>query len=70
MRVALKLENIEKKSQTRVETVYSLPYRNFCKSIHKAYKSRYQNFLALSNFIGFLYFVPNILSWSVELAIK
>ena len=32
----------------------------------KKHKSRYQTFLVLSYFTGFLYFVPNILSRSVD----
>ena len=35
---------------------------NFDKSSQKALKIRYQMFVALSNFLVFLYFVPNILS--------
>ena len=35
---------------------------NFGNSSQKARKSRYQNFLVLSSFTGFIYFIPNILS--------
>ena len=34
-------------------------------SSQKTHKSRYQTILVLSSFTGFLYFVPNILSWIV-----
>ena len=39
----------------------SLPELNFGSSSQKTSKSRYQTFLVLSSFTGFLYFVPNIL---------
>ena len=53
------------KSQIWVETEPSAqsPFQkqNFGKSSQKTCKSRYPTFLALSNFTGFLYLVPNIL---------
>ena len=53
------------KSQIWVETKPSTqsPFSklNFGSSIQTTRKSRYQIFLALSSFPGFLYFVPNIL---------
>ena len=53
-------------SQIWVETAQrpvSLPeILNLGNSSPKAGKSRYQTFLDLSSFTGFLYFVPNILS--------
>ena len=48
------------KSQIWVET-FSPPEINFGSSSQKTRKSRQQNFLVLSSFTGFLYFVPNIL---------
>ena len=36
---------------------------NFGSSSQKTCKSRYQTFLVLSNFTGFLYFVLNVLPW-------
>ena len=41
--------------------VPSMPSRNFGSSSQKTRKSRYQTFLVLSSFTGFLYFAPNIL---------
>ena len=54
------------KSQIWVETQPSTqsPFQklNFGSSSQKTRKSRYQTFLVLSSFTGFLYFVPNILA--------
>ena len=33
----------------------------------KTCKNRYQTFLVLSSFTGFVHFVPNILPWIVDL---
>ena len=58
------------KSQTWMETQPSAqsPFQklNFGSSSQKTPKSRYQTFLVLSSFTGFLYFVPNILPKIVE----
>ena len=40
---------------------------NFGNSSQKRCKSRYQTFLFLSSFTGFLYFIPNILSRIVDI---
>ena len=59
-------KEILRKSQLWVETWPSAqsPFQelNFGISSQKTRKSRYQTFLVLTSFIGFLYFVPNILS--------
>ena len=59
-------KEILRKSQIWVETYSSTqsPFHkiNFGNSSAKRRKSRYQNFLDLSSFTGFLYFVPHILS--------
>ena len=39
---------------------------NFGNSSGKIRKNRYQTFVVLSSFTGFLYFVPNILSRTVD----
>ena len=44
---------------------YPFQKLNFGNSSHKTRKSRYQNFLVLSSFTGFIYFIPNILSKTV-----
>ena len=55
-----------KKSQIWVETQPSAqsPFRNlnFANNSSKACKSKYQTFLVLSNFTGFLYFIQSIFS--------
>ena len=62
------------KSQIWVETEPSAqsPFQklNLGSSSQKTRKGRYQTFLVLSSFTGFLYFVPNILPRIVGLAIK
>ena len=52
------------KCQIWVQTSAQSPFQklNFGNSIQKTLKSRYQTFLVLSSFTGFLYFVPNFLS--------
>ena len=58
------------KSQIWVETQASAQTSfqklNFGNSSQKTCKNRYQIFLVLSSFTGFLYFVPNILSEIVD----
>ena len=62
------LRNLEilQKSQISVETEPSAQFLsqklNFCNSSQKIRQSRYQSFVVLSNYIWFLYFIPNILS--------
>ena len=62
----LEYKEISGKSQVWVETYSSTqsPFQklNLGNSSRKTRKSRYQTFLDLSSFTGFLYFVPNILS--------
>ena len=59
-------KEILEKSKIWVETLSSAqsPFQklNFGNSSQKTRKSRYQTFLVLSSYTGFLYFVPNILS--------
>ena len=51
------------KSQIWVEPSAQSPFQklNFGSSSQKTCKSRYQTFLVLPSFTGFVYFVPNIL---------
>ena len=59
------------KSQIWVETSAQSPLQKlrFGSSSQKTRKSRYQTFLVLSSFTGFLYFVPNILPRIVDLQV-
>ena len=67
----LRNKEILRKSQIWVETEPSAqsPYHkfNFGSSNQKICRSRYQTFLVLSSFTGFLNFVPNILPRIVEI---
>ena len=59
------------KSQIWVETEPSAqsPFQklNLGSSSQKTRKGRYQTFLVLSSFTGFLYLVPNILPWIIDI---
>ena len=55
-----KLGNIRKISNLGAQSPFQK--LNFHNSSQKTRKSTYQTFLALPNFIRFLYFIPNILS--------
>ena len=52
------------KCQIWVQTSAQSPFQklNFGNSIQKTLKSRYQTFIVLPSFTGFLYFVPSFLS--------